>query len=184
MIKGWLKNIFKPEKFPDQLQYIVDRDVIEFTEKILLDYGQKKPSNEGLVYWCGKKDKSRIYINSVIAPKADSYESRVSTNYESNARFVRELSKNKIIQIGQVHSHPGEWVGHSQGDDEWAAFKVKGLLSIVVPSYAEAGMLPLHKCGIHRFDDNKFIRLSDKYVKKRFKIVNNASHILIDLRNG
>jgi hypothetical protein len=182
MLEEWLKNIFNPEKFFDELYYLVDRKVIEFTEKILLEYGQKTPSNEGLVYWCGKKDQNYIRINSVIAPKTTSSEGRVSTSYEANAGFVRELSKNKIIQIGQVHSHPGKWVNHSNGDDKWAAFKVGGLLSIVVPSYGKVGMLPIRKCGIHRFTKDEFIRLSDQYIKKRFKIVKNTSQLLADLR--
>ncbi len=179
----WLNNILKSEKFSDQLHYFVDRKVIDFTEDILLGYRKRKPSHEGLVYWCGKRDGKKVYVNSVIAPKTISSPGRVSTTYESNAKFVRLLSKNKIVQIAQVHSHPSTWVGHSDGDNKFAAFKVKGLLSIVVPSYGKDGMLPFQECGMHLFTGKKFIKLSNQYVKKRFKIIEKSYQLLADLRN-
>lgn len=179
----WLsKLISRSEAQHDKLFYTIDREVIRFTEKVLAEYGQPPHPNEGLVYWCGKREKNKISITGAIAPKTISSPYKVSTTYESNAQFINQLSDNAVIQIGQVHSHPGTWVDHSDGDDQWAPFKVKGLLSIVIPSYGMSGMLPLILCGIHRFDGDQFIRLSSHYVKRRFKIVKGKSTLLKDLR--
>ena len=101
---------------------------------------------------------------------------------DANFDFVKTLSKKKYIQIAQVHTHPTEWIEHSYGDSKHAAFKINGLLSIVVPSFSEKGMLPLERCGIHRFDGEKFVRLKNKYIKKHFNITKAGKTELIDLR--
>jgi hypothetical protein len=167
----------------DQIHYLVDEKVISFTEKILGEYASFDPSHEGFLYWCGTKDGDNIHITGAIAPKTVSSPFRVSTDYQSNAEFVRTLSTNRLVMIGQVHSHPGDWVDHSQGDDERAAFKFKGLLSIVVKLYGKKGMMTLHSCGVHRFDGQSFFRLTAAYVKKHFRIVQNTCQLLKDLRN-
>jgi hypothetical protein len=65
--------------------------------------------------------------------------------------MIQVLGKHDMIHLGQIHSHPGSWVDHSEGDDEHAAFKINGLLSLVVPAYCKDGMMPIETCGVHRF---------------------------------
>lgn len=91
------------------------------------------------------------------------------------------MIKNKAIEIAQVHSHPSDWVDHSEGDDLWASFKIEGLVSIVVPNYCKDGMLPLTNCGVHRYINGNFIRLSKKYITSHFRLVNEKSDF-VDLR--
>jgi hypothetical protein len=179
----WLsKLIGRSDQQSDKLFYFIDRDVIYFTEKVLSEYGKLPQPNEGLVYWCGNREKNKVNITSAIAPETDSSPTQVSTSYNSNAQFVRALSENNIIHIGQVHSHPGTWVDHSEGDDRWAPFKIRGLLSIVIPVYGKVGMQPLYKCGVHRFDGKDFNRLSINYVKKHFTVAKGSRSILKDFR--
>ena len=154
----------------DKTTYIISEQVIKYTEQVLLEYASMKPSNEGLVYWGGCVDKNTITISTVIAPKTESSSGRVSTSYKSNFDFVIALNEREIIEIAQVHSHPGSWVDHSDGDSEWAPFKSEGLISIVVPNYGSKGMLPLTRCGVHRYSNEKFIRLSNHYIENHFKI--------------
>ena len=68
------------------------------------------------------------------------------------------------------------------GDDKWAANKMTGLLSIVVPKYCIDGMLPLKTCGIHRFENNNFMRLSEEYINSHFDIVEDLNSVFEDLR--
>ena len=49
------------------------------------------------------------------------------------------LARAGLELIGQVHSHPGRFVGHSDGDDERALMPYDGFLSIVVPHYGRRG---------------------------------------------
>lgn len=180
----WLSLInFKRSKRltpKDQIIYNVSHKVVSSTIEVLNEYGSI--SHEGLVYWAGYQDKHNVKITTVIAPETESAESRVTVPSKSNFYVVKTLSKNRILHIGQVHSHPGSWVDHSYGDDEWASFKRHGLLSLVVPRYCMEGMLPFHKCGIHRFVEDKFLRLSDRYIKQHFRIVEENA-LFIDLRD-
>ncbi len=154
----------------DNKKYIIPSRAIISTEIVLRDYGRKRPSNEGLFYWAGRKDDNIVRVHLVIAPRTDSAARRVRTTPESNLKMMQVLFKHDMIHLGQVHSHPGPWVDHSDGDDEYAAFKINGLLSLVVPSYCKDGMMPIETCGVHRFEQDHFIRFTDEYVIDHFSI--------------
>lgn len=181
--KGWpdlFRFRFKRVSPKDHFTYIITNGIIELTEYVLKQYGAL--SHEGLVYWAGEIHEETITITHVIAPETDSSEGRVTILPESNFYVVKALSNNRIIHIGQVHTHPGSWVDHSNGDDEWASFKREGLISLVVPRYCRTGMLPISISGVHRFQSSQFMRLSNKYVNRHFKIIEGDGEI-IDLRN-
>jgi len=162
--------------------YLISNDVIDFTSHILQEYGKLTPANEGIVYWAGSLNGNKVSINCAIAPETTSSEGRVTIDPMSNFAVVKLLSEHKLSHIGQVHSHPGNWIDHSEGDNEWASFKRSGLISIVVPLYCKEGMIPISKCGVHRFENNNFIRLSDSHVNKYFMVIKEKSS-LFDLRN-
>lgn len=182
MVKRFFLTERKRYTPADNIEYLVPSKAIDDTEKILSEYEQTSPSSEGWVYWGGTREQNKITVSMVIAPQAEASFGRVSTSNLSNFHFVRMLNKHGLFQVAQVHSHPPGWVDHSDGDNEWAPFKVEGLLSIVVPEYCRNGMLPLTVCGVHRFADNRFIRLSDNYVKRHFKIVDGLISGVEDLR--
>jgi hypothetical protein len=163
-------------------KYIIPLGVIKVTETVLGQYGRFSPPNEGLVYWGGTQNGDSVRVQAVIAPKTNSSYGRVSTTHRSNVDFVECLNRRSLIEIAQVHSHPTGWVDHSNGDDDWAAFKIEGLLSIVVPEYGLKGMLPITICGIHIYIQDRFVRLSNKYVNQHFLIDNHAKCFSEDLR--
>ncbi|MEO9475098.1 MAG: hypothetical protein ABJ004_12395 [Cyclobacteriaceae bacterium] len=181
--KGWNKRFWYRSKRitpKDSITYNITNGVVELTENILEQYGSLP--HEGLVFWAGNIEKETINVTHVIAPETDSSEGRVTVLPESNFHVVKALSNSRIIHIGQVHTHPGSWVDHSNGDNKWASFKKNGLISLVVPRYCRNGMLPISRSGIHRFQNGRFIRLSNKYVNRHFKIIEGTGEI-IDLRN-
>lgn len=164
----------------DNLTYAVHSGVIKATHVVLKQYGQIP--HEGLVFWAGNVFENTFNITHVIAPETESSEGRVTVPHSSVYQVVKSLSENKVIHIGQVHTHPGKWVDHSGGDDEWAPFKREGLISLVVPKYCDKGMLPFKLDGIHRYQDGKFIRLSNKYINGHFEIIEGDGHFT-DLRD-
>jgi hypothetical protein len=137
---------------------------------------------EMIVFWAGIREADKSTVRLVIVPNAKTNSGSVVVSQEANFHFVKTLSSRALVQIAQIHTHPTSWAGHSPGDSEYAAFKVKGLLSIVVPSYCIKGMLPLEKCGVHRFDGKKFIRLPIKYIRAHFHVLNDEESELKDLR--
>ena len=182
MIKSILAIFRKERKSKDKKRYVISSKVIKDTERVLQDYANKNPSNEGLVYWAGIVSNNTINITTVIAPNTESDFGRVSTSHKDNFHVVNELSKLKLVEVAQVHSHPGYFVEHSDGDDKWAAFKFEGLLSLVVPNYCKEGMLPFEKCGVHRYENGYFIHLSKEYVKKHFRLIDDNNSKFVELR--
>lgn len=166
----------------DSLLHTIPLTAIQDTERVLNEYGLIDPSNEGMVYWAGIRQNDDIIVRMVIAPDTESTFGRVSTSGRSNFDVIEILNENNLVEVAQVHTHPSGWVDHSPGDDLWAAFKIEGLLSIVVPDYNKGGMLPLSTCGVHRYTEGRFIRLSDGYVNDRFRISEDTVSILEDLR--
>ena len=167
----------------DNYIYNVSEEIVEYTKHILIEYGTGLNPTEGIVYWGGERKNNVITVKSVIAPKTRAYTARIEVDQKSNFEFVKALNKLNQVQVAQVHSHPGNFIDHSRGDDEWCAFKFNGLISIVVANYCSRGLLPLEACGIHRFEYEDFIRLSRTYIRKHFCIVKDVSVNLIDLRN-
>lgn len=185
MLAEWLKyfNLKENRITPkDNFKYFISKDVIIFTENVLKEYGRIDTGHEGLVYWAGVRNNYDILINTVIAPETDSSVSRVTIHPTSNFYVALCLSTAKIVHLGQVHSHPGDWVGHSGGDDARAAYKRDGILSIVISNYGSNGVLPLRRCGIHRYQGHMFIRLSIKYINKHFKLTSDTGQFF-DLRD-
>jgi len=184
MWEEWLNKLSVRAKFDrkitpnDDKEYYISNGVIEFTRKILAEYGKLRPPNEGFVYWAGRINKNKIVVNAAYAPDTSSSIGRVEVKPKSNVNFVLFLSKYKLVHISNVHTHSGAWVGHSNGDNYMAPFKKSGLLSIVVPFYGTKEKFNIKTCGVHRFDNNCFIQLSNKYKTRRFKIIKVESTII------
>jgi proteasome lid subunit RPN8/RPN11 len=79
--------------------------------------------------------------------------------------------------IGQVHSHPGRCVDHSDRDDERALMPYEGFLSIVVPHYARRGMRPLASCGVHVFEKSRFRRLGKSEVEALIHVIDDFADL-------
>jgi hypothetical protein len=73
-------------------------------------------------------------------------------NYEVSAADMSRAGGHfedlEMRRLGQIHSHPSEWTGHSEHDDQFAFSRRDGALSIVVPHYAACAP-GLHDCGVH-----------------------------------
>jgi hypothetical protein len=166
----------------DNKKYFIPLKAVRDTERILLQYARKKTANEGLVYWGGIEQGNIATVKAVIAPRTKSGPGGVFTSHRANFDFVRALNARHLIQIAQVHSHPGDWVEHSSGNNVLAVFKVKGLLSVVVPRYCQKGMIPLTICGIYRYEKRGFVKLSRTYVLGHFEVKSDISSYLEDFR--
>lgn len=166
----------------DKSIYQIGKRALDFTRKILEEYRTLTPSNEGLIYWAGLRSNSKEEVRLVVAPKTESGEMKVMTSPSSNAQYVKVLAKYGLVHIGQVHSHPGSFIDHSDGDDEWTPFKRTGLISIVAPNYGRNGLLPLTSCAVHKYINSEFKRLDESYILERFQILTDLDVQIEDLR--
>ena len=177
---GWLNRGVKRRFTPkDEIQYYIPQEIIDFTVKILLEYGNKRPPSEGVVYWAGRQSKNEWEICSAIAPAVEASKYGFETGYNGNARFVSFICDNDLQYVSQVHSHPSTWVDHSPIDDKETAFRSEGLLSIVVPTFGRHGIFPLKQCGVHIHTKGAFKRLTNKYVGGHFHVGQPQQSIII-----
>jgi hypothetical protein len=183
----WVKGRRRSRRLTpkDELHYYVFCEVMEFTTKVLKEYGAGRPAAEGVVYWAGRRDGNHLHICAAVAPAVQASRYGFQTGYKTNGDFVGFLSDNDLQYISQVHSHPSSWVDHSEVDDRETAFRREGLLSIVVPNFGRTGIFPLNQCGVHLYTGERFRRVTDKYLRSRFHSVDKGLYpvLLKDFRN-
>jgi proteasome lid subunit RPN8/RPN11 len=156
----------------------VSARLLDRTVDILRQSGDRGQSHEGVVYWAGRRAGNEYFIMTAIAPTARTTRGSFDTSSHTNAKVIMYLADACMELLGQVHSHPGAFVGHSDGDDERALMPYEGFFSIIVPHYARRGMRPLTICGIHIFEHSRFHRLRTAEVESCFRVVDE----LADLR--
>ncbi|MBI5021130.1 MAG: Mov34/MPN/PAD-1 family protein [Ignavibacteriales bacterium] len=149
----------------------INEAVIKQSIDSFLKFGLSDKPHEGIVYWAGKRDPKGVIVIRCLTPNAKTAWGSFQTSAQANAEIIKILCKEHLELIGQVHTHPGKFVGHSDGDDQLALMPYEGFLSIVVPQYARGGMLPLTKCGVHVFENGYFRRLGSVEIKKTFHVI-------------
>jgi hypothetical protein len=137
----------------------------------LLKRPRWKRQHEQVVYWAGIETKGRWIVTTVIAPEAVTTRGSYVVSSLSNAKVISHLSKLSLSLLAQIHTHPGEFVGHSYGDNQGTLTPYENLLSLVIADYCRSGLLPLTDCGVHRFEQSAFRRLTAQEITALFQIV-------------
>jgi len=149
----------------------VPQAVARETARLISSYGTGRKRHEGIAYWAGVATGSAWVITTVLAPEAVTTAGSYKTTAPDNAQVVGEVNRLRLQILAQIHGHPGDWVDHSLGDDEGAFMPYEGFYSLVLPRYGCQGMLPLSKCGVHRYQGCRFVRLTSEEIEERFVIV-------------
>lgn len=144
--------------------------VVAETERLLRTYGGGEP-HEGIVYLGGVEVGGQAVVLSALSPAAETTWGSFRTDLAANTEVVQALDRLRLVLVGQVHSHPGTWVDHSDGDDEGALVRFEGYWSLVVPVFAREGLCPLERCGVHRFQRGRFERLTVAALNARVQVV-------------
>lgn len=132
--------------------------------------------SEGAVLWAvpAQLYQSQVQVaTTVIAPSL-----LVSSgNYEIPRAAVRQmgsaLRERGLVNVAQLHTHPGTWVGHSDWDDSHAYSLRDGALSIVWPNYGRG--IPLFEhWGIHERREGEWMRLEPEEAAARIQMLPSA----------
>lgn len=168
----------KPISLCERPVIYLTKNVIEATANYVSSYGPSTEMHEGIVYWAGVPNDKAWLITTAIAPAAKTTSGSYHTSVSTNAYVIKTINELRLQLLAQVHGHPKSWVDHSEGDINGAFMPYEGFLSVVVPWYGKKGLLPLKKCGIHRYEKGDFVRLTLEEIDRIFFIVPNS----IDLR--
>lgn len=182
----WLSRLVRrvARKYPPEPRgptaVYVPQAVAEETAQLVSSYGTGRERHEGIAYWAGVAGGNGWVITTVLSPEAVTTKGSYRTSALANARVVNMVSELGLQILAQIHGHPGDWVDHSSGDNDGAFMPYEGFYSLVLPRYGCYGMLPLSKCGVHRYEDGHFVRLTPEEIEERFMIVPTS----VDLRSG
>jgi hypothetical protein len=154
-------------------------DVATSTAQLIASYGDSEVPHEGIAYWAGVSAQGVQVITTVLAPEATTTKGSYRTSVVANAMVIATANRLKLQILAQIHGHPRSRVDHSVGDDNGAFMPYTGFYSLVVPHYGRQGMLPLHMCGIHRYEDGGFVRLAPDETEHTFVLVPTS----VDLRS-
>jgi proteasome lid subunit RPN8/RPN11 len=155
----------------------IPANLLDRTVELLRQSGLRSKPHEGVAYWAGRRTANEYFVTTCIVPEARTTPGSFETSSRSNAKVIMYLAQSGLELLGQVHSHPGSFVDHSDGDDERALMPFDGFLSVVVPQYARQGMRPLKICGIHIFEHSSFRRLEDCEIESHFRIVDDIADL-------
>lgn len=152
---------------------IVSSAIVAESERLLRGFRRL----ETVVLWFGRVTVAEAVILTVVRPKQRRTAGSFEIDSRSNADIAVASCDLGLRLIAQVHTHPGNYVGHSPGDDDGVPFVFHGLYSIVVPNYCRDGMLPLNRCGVHIYQ-GEFRQLTKQQTDTTFRIVPHALDFL------
>jgi proteasome lid subunit RPN8/RPN11 len=105
-------------------------------EKLLPTYRGLDGDHEGIVFLCGRELGDTQLLTTAIAPRCDHGRQHVMCDERQIEDVVAMAHAHHLGVLAQVHTHPGPFTEHSEGDDEMVLMPFEGMISIVVPHYA------------------------------------------------
>jgi hypothetical protein len=155
---------------PVRGRVLVTNAAVTATEQLLPTYRGPDGDHEGIVFWCGREMGDATVITTAIAPDAKHSVGRVMCDQDAIEQVSDAAHALGLGVLAQVHSHPGPWTEHSEGDDYMVLMPFEGMLSLVVPHYARHGLLPLHSLGVHQFQDGRWVLLEAASVRAQITL--------------
>ena len=123
------------------------------SESIRLMVPDGKKGNEGIVMWLGQMQAGTATVTHLVAFEDDLLCKRSDYLQIPSAvmNAVADVSeKMGSVLIGQIHSHPGNFVNLSIADRRYG-ISAPYYLSVVAPYYAQKPDTNWRQCGVHQF---------------------------------
>ena len=140
-----------------QGKFLIETNLLVATEAALRTFRGPAGPHEGIVFWGGKELEGLTLYTTAVIPHAIHTKGSVQCDEAAIREVVRALRPHGLGLLAQIHSHPGGDARHSHGDDDMILLPFEGMLSIVVPWYGRDGMHPLSTCGIHQFQQGRWV---------------------------
>lgn len=138
-------------------QFLMPNHLLSATESALVTFRGPEGPHEGIVFWGGMEMEGITLFTTAITPRAVHTKGSVQCDEAAVREVVHALRPHGLGLLAQVHSHPSGDARHSDGDDSMVLLPFEGMLSIVVPWYGKDGMHPLSSCGIHQFQEGRWV---------------------------
>lgn len=152
-------------------QFAITEAALTAAERILPTYRGPDGDHEGIGFLLGFEFPSLTLFTSVLAPEADHGPGHVSCSRDQVLAASRAARGTGEAILGQLHSHPGPWTFHSEGDDDMVLMPFDGMLSIVAPRYGHFGLRPLDSLGVHQFQAGQWIVCEQQSLADQFHVL-------------
>lgn len=147
---------------------VLPRHVISLLQHFFEPYARRQVETVALL--CGVEGEHASVVTSLAFPDARRGRRHYKLDRASMAKLARELVRSNTVVLAQAHTHPADWVGHSEYDDTHAYSTRDGALSLVWPNYGR-GSPPLECVGIHELREGKWEPLSPPQRHTRIHVV-------------
>lgn len=147
----------------------ITENLLERTRELLASFANHSRS-EGIVYWFGFELGEQAIITTLIVPDADTKWGCIRTSPQANAQALSAIIGTPLMLLGQAHSHPGEFVRHSETDDKETFASFDGAISVVVPHFGRES-INLETCGIHRHINRTFQYIEPSDISEHIKLL-------------
>lgn len=109
-------------------------------------------------------------VTTVVNPRQRVSPGNFEIPHEGTRAMGEALRKHALVNIAQLHTHPGRGVGHSSWDDLHAFSSRDGALSIVWPNYG-SGLPAIDDWGVHESRAGRWVRLRATEARRRIQFV-------------
>jgi proteasome lid subunit RPN8/RPN11 len=137
---------------------VVAEPVIDATAAALRRFAGRDGRHEGIVLWLGRTIGPTTLVMSSLVPDCDHSWGHVAVSAAQVGAATKRARTSSLGIVAQVHSHPGDDVRHSDGDDDLILMPFHGMYSIVVGRYGDA---PVLGEGVHQFQNGRWHRVTD-----------------------
>lgn len=141
---------------PARGHLIVARSVLERTLGQLRRFSGSDGRHEGIVFWAGRTVTADTLVLAAITPEAKHTWASVAADERAVGSAARAARARRLGIVAQVHSHPGDDVRHSDGDDDLVLMPFEGMFSLVVANYGEGRIEAGSGLGVHQFQDGRW----------------------------
>jgi hypothetical protein len=167
-----------PSTFPIPMESDLARRLLYVPgDLVLATWRALRPTSEagceGVVFWAAPKEMYRssvAVVTTVVAPAQRVGPGRFELASEGVRAMGAVLRRQGLVNLVQVHTHPGAGVGHSPWDDLHAFSQREGTLSVVWPHYGR-DVPPVSAWGVHVRLSGSWRRLSTPAASERLRIL-------------
>jgi len=139
-------------------------------QRLLEELSRNRSHVEQVCYLDGIATNDGGVVTTLTIPNARLLSGRFEVPPDSMSQAGKHLRGFRLRRLAQVHTHPGEWTGHSRWDDEWACSQLPGAISIVLPSFARKRPA-LADAGVHLHNEAGWRQLSPEEAANELRIV-------------
>ena len=179
-MRHWKKDQPDVSQLPKaEIQKIwVPRWIVDRSWALLRQDGRKKV--ESTVLWGGRRFGSEAVVMSVLYPCGRDVSfttGLIQLGADVTGEMGRWLRAEGQRALVQVHTHPGEWTGHSRTDDEGPIVSAEGFVSAVWPHYASVPPRTVHDMGVHRLLGGQWYDIEGENAERLIRIVESEAMI-------